>query len=135
VYDAVGAESALMITEGLLMYLPAATVDALAAESRKSSIAHWISDISTTAFATALGGADALKSIKHVQAPDAMRGEQILEVLEHHGWTSASARSYISDVGFIRERILRSTGGVEPPRPNFSPGDPTGVIRFGRSGQ
>jgi methyltransferase (TIGR00027 family) len=132
--DAAGTENALMITEGLLMYLPAATVDALAAECwQQSGIAHWISDINTTAFAAALGGADAMNSLKHVRAPDAMRGEQILEVLERHGWTSASPRSYIRDVGFIRERILRSTGGVEPPRPNFPPGDPTGVHRFGRS--
>lgn len=135
VYEAAGAEGALMITEGLLMYLPAATVHALASEVRTSSIAHWISDISTTAFATALGGADALNSLKHVRAPDAMRGEQILEVLAGHGWSIVARRSYITDVGFIRDRILRSTGGVEPPRPNFPPGDPTGVVRFGRSSQ
>ena len=135
-YDAVGTESALMITEGLLMYLPAATVDALAAETRQhSGIAHWISDINTTAFAAALGGADAMNSLKHVRAPDAMRGEEILEVLAHRGWEITARRSYITDVGFIRERILRSTGGVEPPRPNFPPGDPTGVVRFGRRGQ
>jgi len=135
-HDAAGAESALMITEGLLMYLPAATVEALAAETwQLSTIAHWISDINTTAFAAALGGADAMNSLKHVRAPDAMRGEQILEVLERNGWASAAQRSYSRDVGFIRERILRSTGGVEPPRPNFPPGDPTGVHRFGRSAQ
>jgi len=135
-YDAADAESALMITEGLLMYLPAASVEALAAETwQHSTIAHWISDINTTAFAAALGGADAMNSLKHVRAPDAMRGEQILEVLERNGWASASQRSYSRDVGFIRQRILKSTGGVEPPRPNFPPGDPTGVHRFGRSGQ
>jgi len=132
-YEAVGTEVTLMITEGLLLYLPAATVDALAAESwKQSSIAQWISDISTTSFTTALGGADAMKSIRHVQASDALKGEQILQVLACYGWRTAAMRSYVSDVGFIRERILRSTGGVEPPRPNFPPDDPTGVHRFGR---
>ena len=44
-YRAAGKEPALMITEGLLMYLPAGTIEALAGEARKeSSIAHWISD-------------------------------------------------------------------------------------------
>jgi methyltransferase (TIGR00027 family) len=133
IYHAAGAENALMITEGLLMYLPAATVDALAAESwKQSGIAHWISDINTTAFATALGGADAMNSLKHVRAPDAMRGEQILEVLQRHGWNTASRRSYITDVGFVMERVRRSLGGKEPPRPNFPPDDPTGVLQFGR---
>ncbi len=134
VYEAAGTAPALMITEGLLMYLPAATVDALAAEcGERSGVAHWISDISTTEFRKALGGANALQAIRHVQAPDSLEGEQIMEVLGRHGWTTAARRSYISDVGFIRERILRSTGGVEPPRPNFPAGDPTGVHRFGRS--
>jgi methyltransferase (TIGR00027 family) len=40
-YAAVGAAPGLMITEGLLMYLPAATVKALAAEAcRESGIVH-----------------------------------------------------------------------------------------------
>jgi len=36
-YEAAGSSSALMITEGLLLYLPAATVDALAAEASTHS--------------------------------------------------------------------------------------------------
>src|SRR5579864_3818630 len=56
-YEATGPSSALMITEGLLLYLPAATVDALAAEaSTDSGVAHWISDITTSAFSKVLGG-------------------------------------------------------------------------------
>ena len=54
-YAAVGPEPALIITEGLLMYLPATTVDAMAAESsRQSGIAHWMSDITSTTFARAI---------------------------------------------------------------------------------
>src|SRR5579863_1720192 len=46
IYAAAGQAPALMITEGLLMYLPAATVEALAAEAwQESGIAHWMSDI------------------------------------------------------------------------------------------
>jgi methyltransferase (TIGR00027 family) len=132
-HEAAGTEPALMITEGLLMYLPAATVEALAAESRtRSSIAYWVSDITTSAFSAALGGGDALRSVRNVQAPDALKGEQILEVLQRHGWTTAARRSYITDVGFAMERVRRTMGGAEPPKPQFPPEDPTGVHRFTR---
>lgn len=133
-YEAAGSEPSLMITEGLLMYLPAATVDALASEIPKhTGVAHWISDITTTGFRKALsGGIDTMSPIRHVQAADALQGEQILEVLQCHGWRTAAKRSYISDVEFARERVRRAMGGKTPPPPLFPPGDPTGVHRFAR---
>jgi methyltransferase (TIGR00027 family) len=134
-YEAAGPEPALMITEGLLLYLPAATVEALAAEtSRQSGVTHWISDITTSAFSKILSaGADTMQSIRHVQAPDCLQGEQILEALHRHGWTTDGMRSYITDVEFVRPRVLRMMGGATPPpRPQFPPGDPTGVLRFAR---
>jgi methyltransferase (TIGR00027 family) len=133
-YEAAGSSSALMITEGLLLYLPAATVDALAAEaSTHSAVAHWISDITTTAFSKVLGGgADTTQPIRHVQASDALKGEQILEVLQRHGWTTSTMRSYIRDVGFVLERVRRAMGGAAPPRLPYPPNDPTGVHLFAR---
>ena len=134
IYQAAGSESTLMITEGVLMYLSAGTIEALASEVPvHSSVAHWISDITTTGFRKALGGgSDTMSPIRHVQAPDALEGEQILEVLNRHGWTTAALKSYIRDVAFARPRVLRMMGGKEPPVPPFPPGDPTGVHRFGR---
>jgi methyltransferase (TIGR00027 family) len=134
-YEAAGSAPALMITEGLLLYLPAATVEALAAEaSSHSGVSHWISDITTSAFSTVLGGgADTTKPIRHVQASDALKGEQILEVLRRNGWTTSAMRSYITDVGFVLERVRRALGGAAPPRLPYPPNDPTGVHRFGRS--
>lgn len=131
-YEAAGSSPSLMITEGLLLYLPAATVEALAAESWKhSSIAHWISDITTSDFSKVLGrGADTEQPIRHVQASDALKGEQILEVLQRNGWTTSAMRSYISDVEFVRERIRRKMGGAAPPPLPFPPNDPTGIHRF-----
>ena len=133
-YEAGGSAPALMITEGLLLYLPAATVDALAAESSgQSGVRHWISDITTSDFSRVLGGGtDTMQPIRHVQASDALKGEQILEVLQHHGWTRSAMRSYITDVGFVRERVRRMMGGAEPPSLPYPPGDPTGVHRFAR---
>jgi len=131
-YEAAGRDRALMITEGLLMYLPAATVSAFAAETwKRSGIAHWISDLTTTAFTKALsGGTDAMRSVDHVRAPDALKGEGILEVLQRCGWSTEARRSYITDVGFVMERVRRSLGGKAPPAPSFPPDDPTGVHRF-----
>ena len=133
-YEAAGSSSALMITEGLMLYLPAATVDALAAEaSIHSGVAHWISDITTSAFSKVLGGgADTMQPIRHVQASDALKGEEILEVLQRHGWTTSAMRSYISDVDFVRERVKRAMGGATPPQRPYPPNDPTGVHRFAR---
>ncbi|HKW61389.1 MAG TPA: class I SAM-dependent methyltransferase [Candidatus Acidoferrum sp.] len=134
-YETSGASLALMITEGLLLYLPAATVDALAAEaSSHSGVAHWISDITTSAFSNVLGGGtDTTKPIRHVMAADALKGEQILEVLQRHGWTTSAMRSYLNDVGFVRERVQRSMGGATPPQRQYPPNDPTGVHRFARA--
>ncbi len=133
IYEAARPGSTLMITEGVLMYLPAATVDALAAESRNHSVAGWISDVTTSAFNRAIGGTDSIQSVRHVQASDSLTGEQILEVLQRHGWTTAARRSYLTDVGFALERIRRMMGGATPPRPAVPLDDPTGVHLFARA--
>ena len=128
-YQSTGSESALMITEGLLMYLPAATVEAVAAEAfNRSVIRHWISDITTSAFSRVLGGgAHTTASIRHVQAPDRLEGGQILETILCHGWTISSRRSYITDLGFVEERVRRIDGRHDTGSLPFPPGDPTGV--------
>ena len=133
-YEAAGSSSALMITEGLLLYLPATTVDGLAAEAPvDGAVAHWISDITTSAFSRVLSGsADSMQSIRHVQAQDALKGEQILEVLQRRGWTTSAMRSYITDVEFVMDRVRRAMDGATPPRRPYPPRDPTGVHRFAR---
>jgi len=128
-YKTAGPAPALMITEGLLFYLPAATVEGLAAET---GIAQWISDISTAAFTNAVGGPSGMQFVRHVQAADFLTGEQVLDVLRRHGWTTTARRSYLTDVGFAVERIRRLMGGVVTPPP-VPPGDPTGVHHFARA--
>jgi methyltransferase (TIGR00027 family) len=134
-YGAASAAPALMITEGLLTYLPAATVEALAEETwQESGITYWISDVTTTAFTKAIGVTDAMRSIRHVQAPDSLAGEQILDVVGRHGWVTAARRSYITDMAFATRRIERMTARqprTEPPP--FALDDPTGVHRFERA--
>lgn len=134
-YAAAGAERTLIITEGVLMYLPAATIDALAAETAGlPGFAHWISDITTSDFNKAMrGGGQYNSGFEHVRAADALEGEQILSVLRAHGWTTAAARSYIRDTAFTRDRVRRVFG--ERPAstpPPFPPDDPTGIHHFTR---
>jgi methyltransferase (TIGR00027 family) len=134
IYAAVGEAPALMITEGLLMYLPGATVEALAAEGRQESgIAYWMCDINTTAFAKAIN-MDTTRSVRNVQAPDFLPGEQILDVIRRNGWVTAARRSYLSDMGFAMERIKRLMGDRPRPAgpPPVAPDDPTGVHLFER---
>ncbi len=134
-YEVAGSAPALMITEGLLLYLPAATVEALAAESwKQSGVAHWVSDVTTSAFSKVLGGGtDTLQPIRHVQASDCLKGEQILDLLDRCGWTTSARRSYITDVGFVLGRLRRLMGGATPPSLPYPPNDPTGVHRFARA--
>ena len=73
-----------------------------------------------------------MQSIRHVQAPDCLKGERILDVLKRHGWTTSAMRSYITDVAFVRERVRRMMGGAPPPQFSYPPDDPTGVHRFTR---
>jgi methyltransferase (TIGR00027 family) len=133
-YAAAGEAPALMITEGLLMYLPGATVEALAGEARRESgIAYWMCDINTTAFAKAIN-MDTARSVRNVQAPDFLPGEQILDVIRQHGWVTAARRSYLTDMGFAMERIRRLMGDQPRPEgpPKVAPDDPTGVHLFER---
>jgi methyltransferase (TIGR00027 family) len=134
IYAAVGPAPALMITEGFLMYLPGATVHAVAAETwRESGIAHWMSDITTTAFMKAIS-MNMPQSVRDVQASDCLNGEEILESIRSQGWETTARRSYITDMGFAMERIQRMFGDRPKPDgpPPVTPDDPTGIHRFTR---
>jgi methyltransferase (TIGR00027 family) len=133
-YAAAGLAPALMITEGLLAYLPAATVEALAAEAgRGNGIVHWMTDIMTVGFTKALN-LDSGRSVRNLQASDSLQGEQILDLAARHGWVTAARRSYLADTAFAMERAMRLLGdrakSAGPPPVPLD--DPTGVHRFTR---
>ena len=133
-YAAIGSGPALMITEGLLMYLPGATVDALAAECwQQSGVARWMIDATTTAFMKAVQ-VDPGQAVRSVQASDALSGEEILETIYRNGWTTAARRSYVTDMAFAMERIQRMMGRRPLPKgpPPVQPDDPTGIHLLAR---
>jgi methyltransferase (TIGR00027 family) len=125
----------LMITEGLLQYLPGGTVEALAAEpAAMSGIRYWLADITSPAFAKRVG-LDTFRSVQNVRAAGHMDGAQILESMRRNGWASMKRRSYVTDLWpFGADRLReaaarRSTAEAAPP---LAPDDPTGVHVFGR---
>jgi methyltransferase (TIGR00027 family) len=121
----------LMITEGLLMYLPAASIDALAANT---AVSHWILDAVSAEVARRMR-MDSYQAIENVRAADHLDGAQILAVLRQHGWTDIRFISYSADVMQIAaERVRNMFRNVPPeqiPKP-MAPGDPSGVHLFGR---
>jgi O-methyltransferase involved in polyketide biosynthesis len=127
----------LIITEGLLMYLPAETVEALAAESiAMSGIRYWLLDVASPELERriAMGSRQALQDVR---AENHLNGIQILDVLGRNGWIPIRHRSYTRDsMEVAAERIrafaaAREQAGIDqlPPPPAD---DPSGVYLLGR---
>ena len=134
-FEAAGHAPGLMITEGLLAYLPAETVEALAVEtSARTGIRFWLLDLASPELARR-AGMDARKSIQNVRAANPLDGIQILDVLRQNAWSSISSRTYTRDAleaaaGRIQAMAASHAGReqMEPPPPD----DPSGVHLFGR---
>jgi methyltransferase (TIGR00027 family) len=131
-FESLGSEPSLMITEGLLMYLPGSTVEALTA----APVTYWASDIVTEAFARRVGMTQ-YKSIQDVRASDCLSGDATLDVIVRNGWHDVQVKSYLHDLmSFASVRIAAmaqaaAAQGYTPPP--IAPDDPTGVHLFGRS--
>ena len=130
VFAAAGDGPSLMITEGLLMYLPAAAVEALAA----TSVTYWMLDASTPEMSSRVQ-MNQYESIQKMRAADCLDGSQILNALDRHGWTSLGSFRYGHDVmQFAAERVKAMFRNIPPdqmPKP-LSPDDPSGVHLFAR---
>ena len=133
VFAAAGDGPTLMITEGLLMYLPGATVEALAANT---SAGYWLLDAISAAMAD-VARMDTFQSVESVRAADHMDGGQILDAADRHGWVALRRLTYAADVmTYARERVMAMFRNVPPdqmPKP-LPPGDPSGVSLLGRKG-
>ena len=135
VFASAGDGPGLMITEGLLMYLPGSTVEALAAESVSlSGIRYWLMDAASTDLARRLG-MDARRQVQNMRAPGHLEGLEILEAVGREGWKPMRHRSYSRDSrGFAAERIqamVQALVAAGKPLPTPNPDDPSGVYLFG----
>jgi len=125
----------LMITEGLLMYLAGAAVEALAADAARHGIRRWLLDSSSLDLARMMGW-DARRSIENVRAPDHLQGAALLDAVRSNGWSQLCFRSYSRDAAEVASERIAAT--IRPyvekgiPVPAAPVEDSSGVYLFGR---
>lgn len=132
VFAAAGDGPTLMITEGLVMYLPASTVEALADDT---AAGHWLLDCASLDLARS-ARMDTFQSIENVRAADHLDGLQILDVLHRHGWVGLRRLTYAKGdvMEFAAGRIAAMLRNLRPnqmPQP-IPAGDPSGVHLYTR---
>ncbi|HUI58089.1 MAG TPA: SAM-dependent methyltransferase [Bryobacteraceae bacterium] len=134
-FAAAAGVPALMITEGLLMYLAGAAVEALAAGAARHGIRRWLLDSSSLDLARRMGW-DAQGSVENVRAPDHLRGAALLDAVRSNGWSQLCFRSYARDAAEVAaERIaaiIRPYVEKGIPLPAAPVEDTSGVYLFGR---
>jgi methyltransferase (TIGR00027 family) len=131
---ATGDAPALMITEGLIMYLQPSTVEAVAVElPAAGGIRYWLLDVfSLDAMNRAHRNSQAIENLR---PKDHLRGAQILELAGRHGWNELARRTYTRDAWNVAPDRIRSLESMQPitDERNLDSGwDPSGVYLFGR---
>jgi hypothetical protein len=124
-----------MITEGLLMYLSGAAVEALAANAARHGIRRWLLDSASLDLARMMGW-DARRSVENVRAPDHLQGAALLDAVRSNGWNQLCFRSYSRDAAEVA--AVRIAAMIRPyvekgiPVPAAPVEDSSGVYLFGR---
>lgn len=120
------ARCPLLITEGLLMYLPAETVDALATEARDAGFRFWLMDSTSLALMRRAHG-DGVEHINRVRAETHLEGPQIRDVVERHGWQALSRRLFIEEGPKLALERIQKIIQAEGRSPEPSVNDGSGV--------
>ncbi len=128
-------DPALMITEGLLMYLSVPTLRALAEDALKA-VRFWALDVASPALVRVLHGVSS-DDIEAVRATDHLEGEQILELVASCGWIPCERRTYVIDgtslIPPARLRAIRQAqASAEKPPADAPADDPSGVHLYRR---
>lgn len=102
-----GAKNPLLMTEGLLMYLPAETVHSLATETREAGFRFWLLDSTSPGLMRRAHG-DAIDHINRVRAETHLEGPHVREAIEQHGWKPFERRLFIEEgPKLVLARILK----------------------------
>jgi methyltransferase (TIGR00027 family) len=127
-FEAVGHSPALMISEGLLMYLPKAIFMAIAEEAAKlSGIRLWLLDVaSLDAFRRMTGGAEN-DAMERLRPADHLQGQGVLDAARESGWEIVVARPYAPEFAAMSQARLtkvrdafRQAGNTERTRDEIS---------------
>lgn len=137
IFRVVGDRPALMITEGLLMYLPKRTLEALSSESAaKSGVRWWILDVASRELMQRVRHlqGDMTHDVESLRAKDHLAGKEIVDLAVSHGWQSTEFRSYARDaIKLARERVLKLASSAVDQVERFDENDPSGVYLFNRA--
>jgi methyltransferase (TIGR00027 family) len=90
------ARRPLLITEGLLTYLPAETVCALAAESREAGFEFWLVDFTSSVLLRRAYG-PTMEQMARVRAESYLEDPAIRETVEQQGWKPIGRRLFVED--------------------------------------
>jgi methyltransferase (TIGR00027 family) len=127
-FERVGPDPALMITEGLLMYLTKRIFTAIAEESAKfSGIRQWLLDVAVLDAFRRMTGGGRNDPIERLRPADHLQGQEVLDAAREPGWQVAVARPYARDFVTMsetrRERIreaFKQAGNRASPRDEVS---------------
>jgi len=137
IFHAIGDRPAAMLTEGLLMYLPAATLEALCSQAAaKSGVRWWILDVVSRDLLQRLGRRqkELDREVEQLRARDHLAGQEILDVAKASGWEPVEARIYVRDtMPIARERVLELATSFGFEEELLDANDPSGVYLFRRS--
>jgi methyltransferase (TIGR00027 family) len=133
IFAIVGDRSALTVTEGLLMYLPRATLVALFSDlASRSGVRWWILDVCSEELMRRLHG-DLSSEVERLRAKDHLMGGEIIELGASLGWELAACRLYRRDaLKIAKNRILRLANSTEPRPEPLAEDDSSGVYLFKR---
>ncbi len=121
-FSRLGSAPAVMITEGLLMYLPREAFDAIAQEpSRRAGVRYWLLDIASDAVMRlmAVGGHS---PVENLRPKDHLSGQAILDAAAECGWALKTKRTYMAGaLSASPERIAKIREAITKVQPDFAP--------------
>ena len=129
-FRAAGSQRGLIVTEGLLLYLPRATTEAIATEPMGlSGIRYWLLDVAAGVLMRNAHG-PGLDDIENVRAKDRVQGREILNLVESNGWREVTSRDYLQE-GFAiaASRGIETSKDAAAPNPDY---EASGVYLFSR---
>jgi len=127
VFSAAGSQPGLILTEGLLLYLPRSTTDALATEPvRLSGIRYWLLDVAASVLMRNAHRGD-FDDVEKVRAKDRVQGQEIVNLVHRNGWRLKAKRSYTNEAFAIA-----ASRGLEALPDSAKPAadDPSGIYLF-----
>jgi methyltransferase (TIGR00027 family) len=119
----VGSARALMITEGLLAYLPSEVTLGLAAQApRLSGIRYWLLDVHSHGLMRLATGAGLLSSVDNLFHKDRLEGEAVLDAVKERGWRVSAKRTFAREIQAVaRERVAKMHEAARQAGKNLEP--------------